>query len=42
MNAHRQHYRTTPKRSTEFLRGLALAIVIGIIGALVLQSWSLS
>lgn len=41
MNA-RQHYRTTPKRSTEFLRGLALAIVIGIIGALVLQSWSLS
>lgn len=38
----RQHYRTTPKRSTEFLRGLALAITLGLIGAMVLQSWGLS
>lgn len=42
MTTHRQHYRTTPKRSTEFLRGVALAVVLGLIGALVLQSWSMS
>ena len=35
----RQHYRTTPKRSSEFLRGLALAVVLGLFGAMVLGSW---
>ena len=39
---HRSHYRTTPKRSTEFLRGLGLAILLGIAGGLILSTWSLS
>jgi hypothetical protein len=28
---HRSHYRTTPKRSTELMRSLGLAIVIGVL-----------
>jgi hypothetical protein len=28
---YRQHYRTKPKLSTEIVRGLGLAIVIGVL-----------
>lgn len=35
---YRSHYRTCPKRSTELLRGLGLAIAIGALLGMVFAS----